>query len=206
MTVNNCEVHSIEVSDDIDKIMRKAQKENITLSIELKEAQNRVILAEERAKAEKKEQELRTEELLNKLALQKREADEKLEMQSAIARRKEEEERAVEQARVDLQELIDIAHACELEREKKEHEQNIEFERQHAEIEKAKQVAYAETVNKIMSSISPSLVAAMNSKSNAEMTSAIAQSLAPYALASGESTADVVNKLLRCQAGSDALW
>ena len=48
-----------------------------------------------------------------------------------------------------------------------------------------------------MESISEDLVAAMSSKSNNEMTVAIAQALSPYALASGESVTDVVNGLLR---------
>ena len=49
-----------------------------------------------------------------------------------------------------------------------------------------------------MDSISEDLVAAMASKSNNDMTVAIAQAIAPYALAgNGESVSDVVNKLLR---------
>jgi hypothetical protein len=37
----------------------------------------------------------------------------------------------------------------------------------------------------------------MNAKSNADMTVAIADGLAPYAMASGESVADFVTKLLK---------
>jgi hypothetical protein len=37
----------------------------------------------------------------------------------------------------------------------------------------------------------------MNSKSNADMTVAISEAMAPYALAKNESVAEVVNKLLR---------
>ena len=48
-----------------------------------------------------------------------------------------------------------------------------------------------------MNAISPDLVAAMNSKSNADMTVAISEAMAPYALAKNESVAEVVNKLLR---------
>ena len=67
-----------------------------------------------------------------------------------------------------------------------------------SQIEKAKQTAYADTIARIMSSISDDLVAAMSSKSNNDMTVAIAQAIAPYALAgNNESVSDVVNKLLR---------
>jgi hypothetical protein len=56
-----------------------------------------------------------------------------------------------------------------------------------------------------MMSIGPDLVAAMNSKSNADMTVAISEALAPYALAKGESVSDVVNKLLRGTSLEDVL-
>jgi hypothetical protein len=45
----------------------------------------------------------------------------------------------------------------------------------------------------------------MNSKSNADMTVAISEALAPYALAKGESVSDVVNKLLRGTSLEDVL-
>ena len=59
-------------------------------------------------------------------------------------------------------------------------------------------MSVATTVAKIMASIGPDLVAAMNSKSNAEMTEAIAKSLSPYVIAgAGENISDVVNKITR---------
>ena len=72
-------------------------------------------------------------------------------------------------------------------------------------MEKAKQTAYAETIARIMESIGPDLVAAMNAKSNADMTVAISEAMAPYAIARNESVSDVVNKLLRGTSLEDAI-
>jgi D-alanyl-D-alanine carboxypeptidase len=97
-----------------------------------------------------------------------------------------------------MQVVIDAIHDASLARKDKDNAMEIEHKRQLASIEEAKQKAYAETVAAIMGSISEDLVAAMTSKSNNDMTVAIAQAIAPYALAGeNESVSDVVNKLLR---------
>ena len=81
---------------------------------------------------------------------------------------------------LDINTDAEIAHAKEL-----------------AEIEKAKQEAYAATVKEIMSSIQPDLVAAISASTQAELLKEGMASISPYAIANGESVADTVNKLLR---------
>ena len=96
-----------------------------------------------------------------------------------------------------MQKILDAIQSSELERAKKADAARIETEKQLAAIEKAKQDAYAATVASIMESISPDLIAAMTSKSNAAMLETVTASMAPVAIAKGESVADVTNKLLR---------
>ena len=48
-----------------------------------------------------------------------------------------------------------------------------------------------------MKSVSPDLVAALTSKANASMLETVTKSMSPYAIAQGESVADVTNQLLR---------
>ena len=66
-----------------------------------------------------------------------------------------------------------------------------------ADIEKAMQDAYAQTVATIMASIGPDLVASLQANANAELTKAIASSVSPYAIAKNESISDAVNKMVR---------
>ena len=82
-------------------------------------------------------------------------------------------------------------------RDKAEVAAEVERQTKLAEIEKAKQDAYAETVKKIMESISPDLVAALTTKSNADLVIEATKNMSPVALAKGESVADTVNTLLR---------
>ena len=198
MLVHDCEVLSIAVDSDIEDMLIAHQQEMITQSLKLSDAEKRVAVAEKLAMAEQKEQELRNQQLINKMQLQREEAMKKLEIQSEINRLQDAEKIAAKQAEKDMQAVIDAIHDASLARKDKDNAQEIEHKRQLAAIEEAKQKAYAETVTAIIGSISEDLVAAMTSKSNNDMTVAIAQAIAPYALAGdNESVSDVVNKLLR---------
>ena len=198
MLVHDCEVLSISVDSEIEDMLTAHQQEMIAQSLKLSDAEKRVTVAEKLAVAEQKEQELRNQQLINKMQLQREEAVKKLAIQSEINALQDAEKLAAKKAEQDMQKVIDAIHDASLARKDKDNAQEIEHKRQLAAIEEAKQKVYAETIAAIMGSISEDLVAAMTSKSNNEMTVAIAQAIAPYALAGeNESVSDVVNKLLR---------
>ena len=198
MLVHDCEVLSIRVDKDVENMLIAHQQEMITQSLKLSDAEKRVAVAEKLAVAEQKEQELRNQQLINKMQLQREEATKKLEIQAEINRIQDAEKLAAKQAEQDLQKVIDAIHEASLARKDKDNAQEIAHKKEIAAIEAAKQKAYADTVTQIVGAISEDLVAAMTTKSNNDMTVAIAQAIAPYALAGDdESVADVVNKLLR---------
>ena len=198
MLVHDCEVLSIRVDKDVENMLIAHQKEMITQSLKLSDAEKRVAVAEKLAVAEQKEQELRNQQLINKMKLQREEALEKLAIQAEVNRTQDAEKLAAKQAEKDLQVVIDAIHEASLARKDKDNAQEIAHKKEIAAIEAAKQKAYADTVTQIVGAISEDLVAAMTTKSNNDMTVAIAQAIAPYALAGDdESVSDVVNKLLR---------
>jgi hypothetical protein len=139
------------------------------------------------------------------MELQREEAMRKLQIQAEVNRQQEIEDLAKKQAESDMQVIIDAIHEASLARKDKDYAQDLEYKKSLAALEQAKQQAYASTISQIMMSIGPDLVAAMNSKSNADMTVAISQALAPYALAKCESVAEVVNTLLRGTSLEDAV-
>lgn len=205
MLVHDCDVLGIDIDSEVEEMLVAHQQEMIVQSLKLADAEKRVTVAEKLAYAERKEQELRTQELINKMELQRAEAMRKLEIQSEVNRIQEAEDTAKKQAEAEMQVLIDKIHDASLARKDKDYEQDLEYKKNLAALEQAKQQAYANTISSIMMSIGPDLVAAMNSKSNADMTVAISEALAPYALAKGESVSDVVNKLLRGTSLEDML-
>ena len=205
MYVYDAEVLSLDIEDDIEELLTEHQYEMVKKNLELADAEKSIEIAEALIESEKKEQQLRHEKLVNNLELQKLESEKKIALQAEINRATEAEKIAAKTAERDLQGLIDAVHDAELARKQKEFDQIQSNKEAAAALEKQKQDAYAETVAKIMSSIAPGLIEALTSKSNEDMLAAVTESIAPYALAKGESISDVVNKLLRGTALEDVI-
>ena len=197
MYVHDCEVLDITVESEIADMLSCHQEEMVQKALELSVAEKRVQVATALAEAERQEQELRSQQLLNKMELQRKEAMEKMDIQSQINRQQEAEKVASKQAEKDLQVLIDQINDASLARQAKNDEAELAKKQALADLEAKKQEAYANTVKSVMASISPDLVAAMTTESNAELMKAVSESMAPYAIARGESVADTVNLLLR---------
>ena len=207
MFIHDVEVLSIDVQRDVEDMILDKQTDMIRQVLELADAQREAEIAEALAVAEQKKQELRTQELINKMALQKQEAETKLQIQAEINRRQEAEDKAKKQAEVDMQVMVDALAAASLAREKAKHDATMErlaaenaaaeaHERNMADIEAAKQKAYAETVQSIMASITPDLIAALEVGGKADMMETLAKHMSPYAMAKGESVVEATQKLV----------
>lgn len=207
MFIHDVEVLSIDVQRDIEDMILDKQTDMIRQTLELADAQREAEIAEALSVAEQKKQELRTQELINKMALQKQEAETKLAIQAEINRKQEAEDLAKKQAEKDMQPLIDAIGAAEIARKNAAHAAQIErtnaenatlqaHQRAMADIEAEKQKAYANTVKEIVESISPDLIAALEMSGKRDLMSVMAEHMSPYALAQGESVVDATQKLL----------
>lgn len=197
MFVKDCEVLSLTVESEIAEILESHQRDMVEKSLELSDAEARVKVAEALFDAEKKENELASTKLINRMNLQGEEARRKLEIQAEVNRKQEAEKQAAKQAEKDMQVLIDAIHEAEMTRKQKETDANIAEKQALADIEKAKQEAYAKTVADVMKSIQPDLVAAIQAQSDSKVFNSIATGIAPYAIGNGESAAEFVDRLLR---------
>ena len=207
MFVHDVEVLDLSVQRDIENMLLDSQHEMIRKTLELADAKAEADIAEAMAVAEQKKQELRTQELLNKMDLQKQEAEHKLSIQAQINRQQEAEDRAKREAEKDMQPILDAISAAKEKREAAEHKARqdridaenkayVEHQQALANVEAAKQAAYAETVKSIMSSISPDLIAAIEMGGKCDLMSMMTEHMSPYALANGESVVDTTQKLL----------
>ena len=207
MFIHDVEVLSIDVQRDVEDMILDKQTDMIRQVLELADAQREAEIAEALAVAEQKKQELRTQELLNKMELQKKEAETKLAIQAEINRRQEAEDKAKKQAEVDMQAMVDMLAAASIAREDAKHKATMArladenaaaeaHERAMADIEAAKQKAYAETVQNIMASITPDLIAALEVGGKADMMETLAKHMSPYAMAKGESVVEATQKLV----------
>lgn len=198
MYVNDCEVLSICVEDEIAEMLIVHQRDMVRKALQLSAADKRVQVAEQLAVAEQKENELENQKLINKMNLQREEALRRLEIQTEVNRKKEAEEAAVKQAEKDIQVVYDAIADAQRERRVKDDNQELAKKEAIVELEKVKQKAYADTVAQIMASIGPDLTAALTAKANIDMVAALEHAVAPYAISSrDESVADVVARLTK---------
>lgn len=197
MYVSDCEVLGISIESDIEGMLVDHQHDMVERALQLSAATKRIQVIEQLAIAQKKENELRSQELVDKMNLQREEAVRKLEIQTEVNRMKEAEAQAAKQAEKDLQVLSDAIADAERERKKKDSDRELAYKNAAAAIEKARQEAYAETVAKIMTSIGPGLIEALSANANVEMVNALEHAIAPYLIADGcnESITDVVARL-----------
>ena len=205
MLVRDVEVLSVSVESNVARILNEHQEEMIRNTLELSDAEKKNSIAKKLAEYENAEAKLKSERDMYRLELKNLYETQQLKNEEELAEAKREQAKAEKQAEADLQELQDAIHKAKLARDKAIEDLRLNTERQMAEIEKDKQKAYAETVEKIMGSISEDLVAAMTSKANNDMLETVTKSMSPYAIARGESVVDVTNKLLRGTSLEDTL-
>ena len=207
MFVHDVEVLDLSVQRDIENMLLDSQHEMIRKTLELADAKREADIAEAMAVAEQKKQELRTKELLNKMELQKMEAERKLALQAEINRKQEAEDRAKRQAENDMQPILDAISAAKEAREAAEHKARqdrvdaenaaaVAHAKALADVEAAKQAAYAETVKSIMSSISPDLIASLEMSGKCNFAAMLTENMSPYAISQNESVVDTTTRLL----------
>ena len=197
MLVKDVEVLSVSVEAEIANILERHQQEMIEKTLELSDAERRMAVVKKLAETEKEEVKLNHDNEVYRMELRQKRDIDRLNKDEEIAVKKRAAAEAQRQAEADMQKVLDAIQKAELDRAKAKDAARLETENKLAELEKAKQTAYAETVAKIMESVSPELVAALTSTANASMLETVTEAMAPYAIAKGESVAEVTDKLLR---------
>lgn len=197
MLVHDVEVLSVNVEDDVKDIINLHQKKMIEKSLELSNASKEIEVVTRLAEADKAKADIEYNGKIYRLNLENKYSKEKIEKQETIKRLEEQarmDEKAAEQ---NLQIVMDSIQKSELARQKERNDAEMARKKEIDGLEIAKQKAYTDAIKKVIESISPDLIASMTSSSNAELLKAVAESMSPYAMANGESVADVTNKLLR---------
>ena len=208
MFIHDVEVMGLEVQRDIANLLTEKQEEMIRKTLELADAKREIEIATALGEAETKKQEVRTQILLNEMSLKKKEAEEQLALKAEINRQQEAEDLAKKKAEADMQELLNVIHLSTLKREQDAHDARMfqlntenraaqEHERAMADIEAAKQTAYANTVKEIMASITPDLIAALEVGGKCDLMATLAENMSPLAIANGEGIVETTDRLLR---------
>ena len=197
MLVTDVEVLGVQVEAQIAKMMEAHQKEMIQKTLDLSDAARKAEKIEKLAEYERREAELEYETSMHNLELRQKAEEEKLKNQAEIANMKRAEEAAAAQAQADMQPIFDAIQKAQLARDKAADDAKIATEKELAAIEKAKGDAYAKQIVEMLTAIQPGLVEAMQGQTNANLMNGICATLAPEAIANGESVSAAVTRLIK---------
>lgn len=197
MLIKDVELLSVAVQTNVAKILETHQNDIVEKTLSLSEAAQKAEVTRQLAEYQQKEQQLNYEVRQQQLNLDAQFEKNKILAQNEINEKKRAAEAAKAQAESDLQDVLTAIEDAKNAREKANNEVTIDFQRKQAEIEKARQAAYAETIKQIVSAISPDLIAALTTKANANLLETATEHMSAYAIANGESVADTVNRLMR---------
>ena len=197
MVITDIEILNVSVSSEVAELLNDHQLDMIDKTIQLSGVSERIKLIEAIAEADKKEAAAANAKALYEIELKHDIEKERMIKAEAIEARKQAAAQAKAQAELDLQEVLNQVNEAQIARDKAMNMEKIALQKELEAIEEAKQKAYAETVSKIMESVTPDLVAALSTKANAELLAEATKNMSPLAIAKGESVADTLNTLLR---------
>lgn len=197
MLVTDVEVLGVQVEAAVAKMMEAHQKEMIQKTLELSDATRKSEMVKQIAEFDREEAELNHKNRMYALELNQKAEEEKLKNQAEIAAMKRAEESAAAQAKADMQPIFDAIQKAQLTRDKAADDAKIATEEKLAAIEKAKGDAYAKQIVEMLNAIQPGLVEAMQGQTNANLMNGICATLAPEAIANGESVSAAVTRLIK---------
>lgn len=197
MKISAVDVLALRIQDSVARLMEENQSEVISQALELSNAERTNEIEKKLAEYEKENAKLKYEADIYQMELDNKLKAEKLAAKETLRETERAQAKAEKDAEKDMQEVLDFIQKSKLARDIEADNAKIETEKKLAEIEKAKQEAYADTVKTIVEAIGPDLAAALSANANADITKAISQAVSPYAMAKGESIADTTSTLLR---------
>jgi len=199
MCVDSVEVTNVKILNNaIDDMLHRHQAEIVAKSLELSAANKEIAVVKELEKIENQKIDLEYQRSMHKIDVTNKTEVEKLEKQEKIRTMKSTFDQNVLEAEKALQPIKDAIKKAKLDRDKMESDQTLAWQKEHEKLESDRLKGYTDAVKRVVDSISPDLIAAMTTSSNADMLKEVATAISPYALANGnESVSDVVNRLLR---------
>lgn len=198
MQISDVEVFSLVVNDDeISCMIEENQEEIISKMLHLKKVRANNEAEKELLKLKTEAVSRDTEYEQYKASLAEESKRKALELDVAYNKMVDEENKRAREAAKELENLKNEVAALEEQRLKVKRDAEIEFEKAKAEIQSKREADSAAAMKVMLEAIGPELAASMNNENNQEVICAMAESIAPYAIAEGESTSMAISRLVR---------
>ena len=197
MVLKDVDVLSIAVDVEIRNMLERNQRQIISNMLSMQMAEANFDREQKETSMQIELDNLKHQAALNTLQIKKIQDEGNRSLIAAESRFAEAESKTRLLAQQEQDEITGQISAKQLERAKAKEEQRLAFRDREIEQESKEKEAYASTVAKVMESISPDLIAAMQGSTTADTLKEVSKAMAPLAIARGESVADTVNTLMR---------
>ena len=199
MYISDVEIINVDITDkNVKDMIDKHQSNIIEKTLDLSAATKEIVTFTELKKIEKEKMDLEYQNKMHEIELGSKINQEDQKKKDEYRKLIEASQKSEKEAKKELRTIEAAIEKISLQEAKEKASQEISIRKEADKLEADKEKNHTDAIKKLIDSISPDLVSAIETASKSEMLRDVAQSLAPYALASGgESVADVTNKLLR---------
>lgn len=197
MVLKDVDVLSIHVDPEIKTMLEKNQRQMIQNMLSVQMAEANFDRTKKEIEMQMQIEALKHSAELSNIHARLEEEEEGRNLLAAKHRFEEEEAKTRLEAERERDGINSEIEAAQFERHKIKEAHRLDIRNREIDQTAKEKKVYADTVAKIMESVSPDLIAAMQSNSNAETLRSVSEAMAPLAIARGESVADTVNTLMR---------
>lgn len=205
MYISDVEVLALEVQPSVQELIDKHQRKLVAQQLELKSAKTSAEAEKQLYELDRQNIALREELSRFKAEAEKQTAIKDLANRIEIQVAKDEEAKRAAEEEKAIQSIHDEIAAAARERDKLDNEQKLAVKKALADVDAEREAKTAEAMKTVLSALGPDLAAALNNANNQQIVEAIAGSIAPMAIANGESVATAVDRLLRGSAIEDIM-
>lgn len=192
MYIKDVDILSVHINDEnMEEEIMSYQLDTIRSSLNLENKEIELEILKRKSAIDAEIAEIKKKNSLEEFARSHELIEKKNELDSFEERKKSELNKVVKTAELELQDLITEIENAKLERDRAAQQMTLDLIKKREEIKMDTADSYANNIEDVIESISPDLISALQSKSNAEILSVLTENLSPYAMAKDESVLDV---------------
>ena len=198
MCISDVEVLSMHISDEnVQEMIDDHQMKIVSRALDLNAARNSADTERQIVELNREKVTLAEEYARYKANAEAETKSRQYALQVAYQKAKDDETYRKTEVECEIQELKDIIFKAEQERQDAGRKAELVYREAVATMEAEREAKSALAMQTVLQALGPDLAAALNSTANEHVVKAIAESIAPYAIAKGESVASAVNTLVR---------
>lgn len=192
MFIKDVDILSVHINDtDMEEEIMSYQLDTIKNSLDLEEKGNELEILKRKSVIETEIEEIKKQNSLEDFERNRELIEKRNELETFRERKNLELNKVTKNAELELQSLITKIENEKVERERAYKQMTLNLIKAREEIKMNTADSYARNIEDVIEAISPDLISALQTKSNAEILTALTENMSPYAMAKDKSVLDV---------------